>query len=102
MTCAEWIDKLMADIYERPDFYYCRHEIPRLDQDIEEFTAELWDIQKTLRDAQTGNRWYRTVGRDNCSFCPYFGLDTSKFDPSRDSLPEGFQYVENRHPELEI
>jgi hypothetical protein len=100
MTCDEWIAKLMEDIGERPGFYYARQEIPRLDQDIQEFQSELWDIQMTIREAQRGERWYRTVSRDTCSYCPFFGLCTSKFDPSTGTIPEGFVYSENRHPEL--
>jgi len=102
MTCDEWITKLMADIGERPTFYYARQEIPRLDQDIREFQSELWDIQMTIREAQRGDRWYRTVSRDTCPYCAYFGLCTSKFDPSMSlkCVPEGFVYSENRHPEL--
>jgi citrate lyase gamma subunit len=101
MTCEEWTGKLVEDIGQRPRFYYARQEIARLDQDIADFQVELWDIQKTLREAQLTNRWYRTVGRDTCPWCPYFGLCTSKFNPTTGLIPEGFQYVVDKHPELE-
>jgi hypothetical protein len=101
MTADEWGEKLNNDIAERPDFYYMRHEIPRTDQDLAEFEAELWDIQKTLREAQLSGRWYRTANKNTCGFCPYFDLCSSGFDVSRDALPERFERVEDCHPELE-
>ncbi|KKM18794.1 hypothetical protein LCGC14_1662070 [marine sediment metagenome] len=102
MTPLEWGGKLLKDIGERPGFYYARHEIARLDQDVDECLRELWDIQKTLRDAQRANRWYRTVGRDSCPWCPWFGLCSSKYDPANNSgIPEGFVKLDNVHPELE-
>jgi len=101
MTPEEWSQKLLADIGERPGWYYARQEIPRLDSDIDELLDEIWDVQKTLRDAQLRNRWYKTVSRDTCSWCPYFGLCSSRFDPSTGEVPEGFIWLKNPHPELE-
>lgn len=99
MTPDEWSKRLIDDIGERPDFYFSRVEIPRLDSEIDECLAELWDIQQTIRDAQNKCRWYRTVGKDTCSWCPYFGLCASKWTPEA-ALPEGFQFVSNVNPEL--
>jgi hypothetical protein len=102
MTVEDWGTKLNTDIGERPEFYYARQEIPRLDGDIEDYQHELWEIAHTIRDARNGNRHYRTANKDTCSWCAYYGLCTSKYDPSTDSLPEGFEIVINRHPELEF
>jgi hypothetical protein len=100
MTVSEWAGKLTEDITNYPEVYYARQEIPRLDQDIEEYQEELWDIQNVLREAQRNQRWYRTVHRDTCSFCPYFGLCSSTCNPSPGEVPEGFEFVKNVHPEL--
>ncbi len=102
MTRGEWSTKLIDDITARPEFYYQRREIARLDSDIEEFLFELWDLQKTLREAQRENRWYKTVGRDSCPYCAFFGLCSSRFDPSTGEVPEGFVKVDNCHPELDL
>lgn len=101
MNLAEWIDKLHGDITSYPETYYARNEIPRLDQDIEELCEEIWDIQNVLREAQRSQRWYKTVHRDTCSYCAYFGLCTSRFNPEVEAIPEGFELLENVHPELE-
>ena len=100
MSVEEWGEHLNEDITERPDYYYARVEVPRLDNELEECRAEAWDIQQTLREAQRGNRWYRTCNRNTCPYCPYKGPCLSGFDPRVDPLPDGFEYVEDRHPEL--
>ena len=102
MTGPEWSYKLLEDIGERPEFYYARQEIARLDSDVDECLEELWDVQKVIRDAQLRNRWYRTVGRDSCPWCPFFGLCTSRYNPADDAgIPEGFTKLDCVHPELE-
>jgi hypothetical protein len=99
MTVEEWGDKLTEDITSRPDFYFARVEVPRLDQDVEEYRQELWEIQQALREAQRTGRWYRTVGR-HCTFCPHFDHCSAnqKIDPS--FPPIGFEIVSDVHPEL--
>lgn len=101
MTPEEWGVKLTADIANRPDFYFARREIPRLDQDLDEAMVELWDIQKTMRDAQVNNRHYRTCNKNTCAFCPYFDLCTTGYD-LKYPLPESFVKVDDIHPELRI
>jgi len=101
MTSDEWSDKLLEDIGERPEWYYARTEIARLDSDIDELLEELWDIQKAVRDAQLNQRWYRTVTRDSCPWCPFFPLCSSHFDAVSGEVPEGFVRLDNIHPELE-
>lgn len=99
MTPAEWGEKLTSDIAARPDFYYARREIARLDSEIEEAMEELWDVQKTLAEAKLRDRWYRTVSRDTCPYCPYFNLCSSKTDVEA-TVPAGFVRVEDPNQEL--
>lgn len=101
MTADEWGEKLSADIAERPDFYFGRHEIARLDQDLDEFASELWDIQQLIRDAQKNDRWYRTVNRNTCPYCPYFSFCADGRDVSK-IAPDGFEFVADKHPELNL
>lgn len=100
MTAAEWGEKLIADIQDRPDFYFVRREISRLESDLAEFEAELWDIQQAIREAQLKGAHYRTVNKNTCAFCPYFELCTTGRDLS--DLPPQFEKVKNLHPELEL
>lgn len=101
MTPDEWGEKLNDDIAKRPDFYFQRVEVPRLDDDLEEYKQELWDIQLTIRDAQKNDRHYRTVNKNSCGFCSYFNLCSNRGFDHRKELPEGFVRVDDVHPELE-
>ena len=101
MTGDEWAVKLTADIGERPEYYFARREIARLDSEIAEAMEEFWDLQKTLQDAKLRERWYRTVSRDTCPYCPFFAICSSKYDPAGPA-PEGFVRVENPHQELDL
>lgn len=101
MTPSEWQKKLLADIGQRPTYYYARQEIARLDDDVAEHMVEVWELQKTIRDAQRHDRWYKTAGRNTCPYCPYFGLCTSRYQPNGET-PEGFVKLEDVHPELEL
>jgi hypothetical protein len=101
MTCDEWAKKLCNDIGERPDVYFARVEIPRLDSEIAECLQELWEVQQAVREAQRTNRHYRTVSKHTCGFCAYFGLCSSKWSPES-AIPEGFEIVTNIHQELEV
>jgi hypothetical protein len=99
-TVSEFGHRLTEDIGKRPDFYFARVEIPRLDDTLDEFAHELWEVQQTIRECQRHNRWFRTVGKHTCDYCSYFDLCSNGFDPSGPT-PEGFVQLENIHPELE-
>jgi hypothetical protein len=99
MTVEEWGEKLTADIIERPDFYFARVEVPRLDQDVAEFQSELWDVQLAIREAQKTGRHYRTVSKQ-CVYCPYFAICSENQVVRADNPPIGFVVLSNRHPEL--
>jgi hypothetical protein len=72
----------------------------RLDGEVDEWQAEAWDLQKTIREAQLSGRWYRTVSRDTCPFCPYFAPCSVKTDISNGIAPEGFVFSDVLHAEL--
>lgn len=99
MTPEEWGEKLTNDIIERPDFYYRREEIPRLESDLDEFASEVWDVSKTILDANRFSRHYRTVNKNTCSFCSYFDLCSTGVKLTT-IAPAGFEFVSNIHPEL--
>ncbi len=100
MTPDEWGEKLAADIASRPEFYFARPEIARLDRQLNEFESELWDVAKSIRDAQLKDAFYRTVTKDTCAYCQYFGICTNGIDVTGSSLPSGFVKLSDPHPEL--
>lgn len=102
MTPEEWGEKLTKDICERPDYYFARVEIARMDADVMECQVEQWELQQAIREAQRTGRWYRTVSKQTCPWCEYFDLcSTSQtIDPAHP--PVGFEILSNPHPELEL
>lgn len=98
-TPEAWGERLFADMMERPTFYLARREIPRLEQDVDEFRYEQWDVAKDIRSAQLSNRFYRNVGRQ-CDTCAYFELCSGLRQYEPGNVPEGFQVVDNIHGEL--
>lgn len=100
MTVDEWGEKLNEDIAARPDFYYARREIARLDQDLNEYETEIWQIKDAVRDAQKKGHHFKTANKNTCQFCNFFSMCTSGWKEG-DPLPEGLQYVGNKHPELQ-
>jgi hypothetical protein len=99
-TPHEWGERLLADMIERPDFYLQRRIIPRLEQSIDEFRNEVWDIAKDILQAQNLDRWYRNPSHQNCDFCPYFDFCTGLQQLDTNALPDGWQIVSDMHPEL--
>lgn len=100
-TPDEWRERLYADMLERPDFYFARRLIPRLEQDLDSFAQEVWDVAKDIRAAQLNGRWYRQPDRFKCGGCPYFGFCTGMEQLDLERLPANWSRLENIHPELE-
>ena len=100
MTIEEWGSKLTDDIVARPDYYFARVEIPRMEADLKEFDQEAWEVGKSIRDAQLKNAHYRTVSKTTCSFCSYFNLCSSGVELGS-VAPQGFEFISNRNPELQ-
>jgi hypothetical protein len=101
MTPGEWNAKLTADIAERPEYYFQRFEVPRLDSDIEEFKSELADVAKDILECRRSKRWYRNTG--NCrkwsSLCKYYGICSGQIS-IENGCPDGFRVAETEHEEL--
>ncbi len=101
-TPTEFGERLLADIGERPDFYYQRKEIPRLDADIETFRHELWQTQKTIRQCQLNSHWFRNVSFNTCPYCEFKDLCYNDMYPIGDETPTGFIRLGDVHPELQL
>lgn len=80
--------------------YFARHEIARLDQDLDETRAELWMQQLAIREAQRSGHWWRNPGSCvtpyHCAYLPICGRRIT----AETSPPPGFKRIDNVHPEL--
>lgn len=98
-TPDEYAARIAADIAERPDHYFSRIEIARLDQDLEDCAAEIWMQQQSIREAQRTGRWYRNPAACIDNFkCEYLNVCMNR--DMADVTPDGFVRAENIHPEL--
>jgi RecB family exonuclease len=83
-----------------PARYFARHEIARLDQDLDETKAECWHQQQVIREMQRTGRWYRSPGSCvnpyRCAYLPICG----NREVSRTCVPSGFKLLQDVHPEL--
>lgn len=93
--------RLCADIRERPDYYYQRREVPRIDADIAEFRAELWQQAEHLAQAKARGWWPRNVGRWTCVGCEFTDPCLQGISVSRHNVPNGFVLLSDVHPELQ-
>jgi len=101
-TAEEFGKRLLEDIGVRPDFYYQRREVPRTEDVLSEFQAELWQQAQYLMAVRKSGLWFRNVNQMNCRNCDFKELCLNGVKITPDGLPPtGFVQVENVHPELE-
>ena len=108
-TPEEYGQRLLADIGERPDYYFQRREVPRLADELAEYRAELWQqaqlILETRRRAaalaEPSRAWFRNVSALTCRNCQFSqlclnGVTVGPGGPA----PGGFEFLPDVHPEL--
>jgi len=99
-TPEEYAARVAADIAERPDYYFARIEIARLDADLDECRRDIWAQQQEMRAAQRTGHFYRDPGAcfeisrkcDYVAICQNHDLDVR--------TPDGFVRLEDPHSEL--
>lgn len=106
-TVEEFGERLAADTQERPDFYYARREVPVLDQDLEEFKVQRYELSKlilALRQAEKRTRlreqaWPRNVSGMGCQWCEFAGFCLQGVHADAEHVPAGFR-IGRVHEEL--
>jgi hypothetical protein len=101
----QYLMRLRADLRERPDFYFARKEVVRLDSDLKEFQAEDVLHARMLRDSVLYERehgqsaWPRNTGACVMPYpCPY--LDSCRVGFDVNALPPNFVKLTDLFPEL--
>jgi hypothetical protein len=112
-TPEEFAARVAADIAEKPDHYFARIEIARLDQDLDECARDVWRTQRVIRDCQLeaeraiarGQRptvaWAKSPDAcmGNGVTCEFLAVCQSG-RPVETDTPEGFVRVADVHPEI--
>lgn len=95
-TPEEYYLRLLTDIRDRPEFYYARGDVVRLEQDEIEHSHDLWHQARIMREMELAKRAPRHLG--SCKrfgrFCNYFPVC------SRLTTIETFPIAEDKHEEL--
>lgn len=99
-SSEEYAARLLADIGERPDYYFARREVPRLEDELAEFQLELWQQANQLRESQRRNRWFRNISKMTCGYCQFAPLCLNSVNVNPDVPPPGFERLADVHPEL--
>jgi hypothetical protein len=97
-TAEEYEARLLADIAERPDRYYARKRVARLESDMQEYLYDMWAVGRNIADAERLGRFSRNP--DSCSgfgTCEYFGVCSGVESLNDDRL---FKTLESATPEL--
>lgn len=93
-------ERLLQDIGDRPDYYFQRREIPRLEDDLAEYRAELWQQADLIRESRRRGRWFRNVSRMTCDHCEFAPLCLNGARVCPDAPPAGYEFIEDVNPEL--
>jgi len=105
-TPEEYRNRVREAIAAEPDRYYRRHEVHRLDAQLQEFMYDAWGAGLAMRQVHqaAASKGLQVVPR-NPSACHRFGrcflwpVCSAGMDP--DEHPDRYRRVENVHPELE-
>jgi hypothetical protein len=98
----DWADRLADDLVKRPEHYFQRAEVVRLERDQAEAAHDTWQLGKAIRESERLGRWPRNTdgcfrGKGQGAPCPYFDVCTggaSLSDPTR------FRKATQPHEEL--
>ncbi len=99
-TPAQYGARLLQDIGDRPDYYFQRREVPRLEDELAEFQLELWQQAKQLLDSRRHGRWFRNVQRFTCGTCEFANLCLNSVRVTAGTAPAGYSILSDVHPEL--
>jgi len=86
-TPAMYGARLLADIYERPEFYFQRKEIARSTDDLEKFKVELFNIYQAQRLYADTGCWFENEQQCRATFpCPFIDIC---YGPGSDVVCDG-------------
>ncbi len=102
-------ERLAADAQERPDFYFARREVPILEDDLEEFGIQRFELARMILNFRAASRrsrlphhgWPRHLTEMQCKFCDYESFCLQNIVPDPALPPAGFR-VGVQNPELNI
>ena len=99
--------RLLNDMASRPDWYFARAEVPRLESDLAEFQAEEWTVKSQIRECELNQKrwgaaaWPRNTGACTSPYrCVYLDVCRGLCGDPTEQVPAGFKRVREPHTEL--
>lgn len=86
--------RLLADIVERPEFYFARRDISRTDAELKAFEWDIYNIYKTIKFMDKNNRWWTNEQQCEATFrCPYTSVCYNNIKVDDGTVPEEFKCI---------
>jgi len=86
--------RLLADIAERPEFYFRCVELSRTDKEMEAFEWELYNIYRTIQNMIKTGHWYGNEHQCEAKYkCPYLSFCYNGIEISADNVPPGMRLI---------
>jgi len=86
--------RLLADIYERPTFYFARREIPCTDEDTRRFQSQIYSIYQSMKTMRDTGHWFQCEHSCNATFpCAYIPICFHGVDVTAGQTPAGFRRI---------
>ena len=107
----QYCDRLWKDCADRPEFYFCRKEIPIIEAEFQQFERQRLAMIKVIShyrsqettDVNLGDRdpeaWPRNVSTHTCNFCAYKSFCLQNITIDLENLPPGYS-IKQFNPEL--
>ena len=90
--------RLLADIAERPDFYFAQREIARTDRDLEQFYWQMYDLYQTARNMDKHDAWYTNESQCEATFrCPFTNICYAGTVVDKITIPTGYVRKGEQH-----
>ena len=84
--------RLLADIAERPNFYFVQREIPRTDNQLEKFEADLVRYATLIRNYEEKDLWVCNDMSCTVPFrCDFYDICQNGLEVGPDDVPTGYR-----------
>jgi len=84
--------RLMADIAERPEHYFAQREIPRSDEQLEEFETDLYRIAQAAKSFRRNDLWTKNCRSCESPFwCDFRNICYNHIGVGPNDVPDGFK-----------
>ena len=89
--------RLLADIVERPEFYFGCKELTKTDQQMQRFEWEIYNLYQNIKDMRRTGHWYGDESQCEATFtCDYIENCYNNVLISVENMPEGFECIFNK------